>query len=74
VWISIRWWLLPKQSTLLRFQGVLGVIGFIISIGVIAGIDRDRRMFAQLLADNRAGEDADAGTEGTRNADESAAQ
>jgi hypothetical protein len=74
VWISIRWWLLPKQSTLLRFQGVLGVIAFVISIGVIAGIDRDRRMFAQLLADDRAGEDADAGTEGTRNADESAAQ
>ncbi len=55
VWTSIRWWLLPEQSPLLRFQGVLGVIALVISIGVIAGIERDRRMFVRLVPGDRAG-------------------
>jgi hypothetical protein len=74
VWVSIRFWLLPEQSPLLRFQGVLGMIALIISIGVLAGIDGDRRMFAQLLEGDRAEEDAGAKADQPRTADESASQ
>src|SRR4029077_6994995 len=73
VWASIRWWLMPEQSPLLRFQGLLGVLALVISIGVIAGIERDRRMFAQLLARDRTGKDADVGPDQPSNPDESVA-
>ena len=74
VWASIRWRLMPEQSQLLRFQGLLGVLALVISIGVIAGIERDRRMFARLLAGDHAGNEASADPDQPRNPDESVAQ
>ena len=49
VWVSVRWWLLPEQSPLLRFQGFIGLIALLISIGVIVQIEVDRRMFIRLI-------------------------
>jgi hypothetical protein len=49
VWVSVRWWLVPQQSPLLRFQGFIGVIALLISIGVIVQIEIDRRMFVRLI-------------------------
>jgi hypothetical protein len=50
VWVSVRWWLVPEQSPLLRFQGFIGLIALLISIGVIVQIELDRRMFMRLIA------------------------
>jgi hypothetical protein len=49
VWVSVRWWLLPEQSPLLRFQGFIGVVALLISIGIIVQIEIDRRMFVRLI-------------------------
>jgi hypothetical protein len=49
VWVSVRWWLLPEQSPLLRFQGFIGVIALLLSIGVIIQIESDRRKFVRLI-------------------------
>ena len=54
VWLSIRWWVLTEYPTLLRFQGILGLLALAISIGVLTLIERDRRIFAALVSDARA--------------------
>lgn len=56
VWVSVRWWLVPEQSPLLRFQGFIGLIALLISIGVIVQIEIDRRMFMRLIAGSGGGQ------------------
>jgi hypothetical protein len=60
VWLTIRWWVLPEHPAVLRFQGLLGLVALVISIGVIAIIDRDRGIVAALVSDARAAPDAPA--------------
>jgi hypothetical protein len=54
VYLTIRLWVVPEHPEFLRFQGVLGLAALAISIGVLAIIEQDRRIFAVLVSDARA--------------------
>ncbi len=54
VWLTIRLWVVPEHPVFLRFQGILGMVALMISIVVLAIIERDRRSFAALVSDARA--------------------
>ena len=51
VWLTIRLWVLPEHPGFLRFQGILGCVALAISIGVLALIEQQRRVFAAVVPD-----------------------
>jgi len=47
VWVVIRFWVAPHHPELLRWQGLLGLMALVGSIGIIALNERYRRVFVR---------------------------